>query len=81
MKHCLLVFDILHINVTQEKCLHVVHFNVPRDWFETSLHHQKRYSEGGKKNRWCRGLLGGVIFGMSKTATDDLCSLWYYERS
>ena len=28
---------------------HVVYFNVPRDWFETSSRHQKRYSEGGKK--------------------------------
>ena len=29
----------------QEKCLHMVHFNVPRDWFETNLWHPKRYSE------------------------------------
>ena len=31
---------------------HVVHFNVPRDWFELNSRHQKRYSEGGKKIRW-----------------------------
>ena len=33
----------------RKKCPHVVHFNVPRDWFETNSLHQKRYSEGGKK--------------------------------
>ena len=48
-------------DVTQKKCPHVVHLNVPRDWFETNSRHQKRYSEGGKKNRGCRGLLGRVI--------------------
>ena len=36
-------------------------FNVPRDWFETNSRHQKHYSEGSKKNRGCRGLLGSVI--------------------
>jgi len=45
----------------RKKCPHVVHFNVPRDWFETNSRHQKRYSEGGQKIRGCRGLLGGVI--------------------
>ena len=38
-----------------------VHFNVPCDWFETNLGHQKRYSEGGKKSPVCCGLLGRVI--------------------
>ena len=42
-------------DATQKKCRHVMHFNVPRDWFETNLRHQKRYSEG------YRGLLGRVI--------------------
>ena len=45
----------------RKKCPHVVHFNVPRDWFESNLRHQKRYSEGGKKIRGCRGVLGRVI--------------------
>ena len=45
----------------RKKCPHVVHFKVPRDWFETNLRHQKRYSKGGKKIRGCRGLLGRVI--------------------
>ena len=45
----------------RKKCPHVVHFDVPRDWFETNSRHQKRYSEGGKKTRGCRGLLGRVI--------------------
>ena len=45
----------------RKTCPHVVHFNVPRDWFETNSRHQKRYYEGGKKNRGCRGLLGRVI--------------------
>ena len=45
----------------RKTCHHVVHFNVPRDWFETNSRHQKRYSEGGKKNCGCRGLLGSVI--------------------
>ena len=49
-------------DATQKKCLHMVHFKVPRDWFETSLRHQKRYSKGVKKIRGCRGLLGRVIF-------------------
>ena len=43
---------------TQEKCPHVVHFNVPSDWFELNSPHKKRYSEGGKKIRGCRILLG-----------------------
>ena len=42
---------------TQKKCSHVVHFNVPRDLFETNSGHQKCYSEGGKTNRGCRGVL------------------------
>ena len=46
----------------RKKCPHVVHFNVPRDGFETNLRHQKRYSEDGKKFCGCRGLLGRVIF-------------------
>ena len=45
----------------QEKWPHVLHFNVPRDWFETNSRHQNRYCEGGKQNRGCRGLLGGVV--------------------
>ena len=48
-------------DVAQKKCPHVVHFNVPRDWFETNSRHQKRYSEGGKNIRGCRGLLRTVI--------------------
>ena len=36
-------------DATQEKCLHVVPFNVTRDWFETNWRHQRHYSEGGKK--------------------------------
>ena len=43
------------------KVHHVVHFNVPRGSFETNSRLQKRYSEGGKKNRGCRGLLGRII--------------------
>ena len=45
----------------RKKCPHVVHFNVPRDWFEINSRHQKRYSEDGKKFRGCSGLLGRVI--------------------
>ena len=45
----------------RKKCPHMVHFKVPRDWFETNSRHQKHYSKGGKKNRGCRGLLGRVI--------------------
>ena len=40
------------------KCPHVMHVNVPRDWFETKSRHQDRDSEDGKKFRGCRGLLG-----------------------
>ena len=38
-------------NTTQEKCPHMMYFNVPRDWFETNSQHQihVHYSEGGKK--------------------------------
>ena len=47
---------------TQEKCPHLGHFNVPRDWFKTNSRHQKRYSEGDqKKNRGGHGLLGRVV--------------------
>ena len=45
----------------RKKCPHVVHFKVPRDWLEINSRHPKRYSEGGKKNCGCRGLLGRVI--------------------
>ena len=41
-------------------CPHVVHFNVARDWFEAKSRDQKRYSEGGKKIRGRRCLLGRV---------------------
>ena len=34
----------------RKKCPHVVHFSVPRDWFETNSLHRKGYSEGGKKS-------------------------------
>ena len=38
---------------TQKKCPHGMHFNfVPRDWLETNLRHEKRYSEGAKKRFW-----------------------------
>ena len=43
-----------HVENEQKKCPHVVHFNVPRDRFETNSRHQKRYSEGGKKTRVSR---------------------------
>ena len=36
-------------DATQKNCHHVVHFIVPRVWFETNFRHQKRYSDGGKK--------------------------------
>ena len=47
----------------QEKCPHphVVHFDVPRDWFETNSRHHEPYSENGEKFRGCRGLLGRVV--------------------
>ena len=45
----------------RKKCSHVVHLNVPRNWFETNSRHQKCYSEGGQKIRGCHGLLGRVI--------------------
>ena len=38
----------------------------PCDWFETNSRHQKRYSEGSKKIRGCRGLLGSVIYRCQK---------------
>ena len=59
----------------RKKCPHVVHFNVPRDWFETNLPHQKRYSEGGKKIRGCRGLLGRVIIGI-KSVFEHMFSMF-----
>ena len=53
-------------DATQKKSPHVVHFNVPRDWFEINLRHQKRYSEDGKKFRGCRGLLGrGILLAIN----------------
>ena len=38
-----------------------MHFNVPREQFETSSRHKKRYFEDGEKIRGCRGLLERVI--------------------
>ena len=32
----------------------MVHFKVPRDWFETNSRHQNRYSEDGKQFGGCR---------------------------
>ena len=45
----------------RKKCPHVVHFNVPHDWFQTNLQHQKHYSEGGKIFFECCSLLGRVV--------------------
>ena len=56
--------NMIEHDATQEKCPHVVHFNVPRGWFETNSRHQKRYSEGGEEIRGCRGLLGRVTLCM-----------------
>ena len=49
-------------DATQKMPSRGVHFNVPRDWFETNSRHQKRFSGDGQKIRGCRGLLGRVIF-------------------
>ena len=46
---------------TQKKCPHMVHLNVPHDWFETNSWHQKCYSEDGKICGCC-SLLGRVVF-------------------
>ena len=37
-------------DATKKKCPHVVHFNIPCDWFETNSRRQKRYSEDDKSN-------------------------------
>ena len=37
------------IMTRQKKCPHMVHFNVPGDWFETNLQYQKRHFEGSQK--------------------------------
>ena len=57
-KHVVRKEHVIRKSETQEKFPHVVHFNVPRDWFETSSWYQKRCSEGGQKILGCRGLLG-----------------------
>ena len=54
----------------RKKCPHVVHFNVPRDWFEINSRHQKHYSDDGKKFHGCHGLLGRVI----RTGVTRSCS-------
>ena len=41
---------------------HVVHFNLPHDWFETNLWRQKDYAKGGKNICGCRSLLGRVVY-------------------
>lgn len=38
----------------RKKFPHVVHINVPRNWFETNSRHQDCYSEDGKLFRGCR---------------------------
>ena len=35
-------------DATHKKNVFVVHFNVPHDWFEPKLQHQKHNSEDGK---------------------------------
>ena len=59
----------------QKNCPHVVHFKVPRDCFETHSRHQKCHSEGGKKIRGCRGLLGRVIMCMKSPYSKENCEL------
>ena len=59
-------------DATEKNCPHVVHFNVPRDWFETNSGHQKHYSKGGKKICGCRGLLGRVIWATVRLAISKL---------
>ena len=44
----------------QNKCPHVVQFNLPRHWFEKSSRYKSRYFEVGKKIRGCRGVLERV---------------------
>ena len=64
----------------RKKCPHVVHFNVKRDWFETNSRHQKRYSEGGKKIRGCRGLLGRVtVLSTTIRVITVIKMLWTHE--
>ena len=54
----------------RKKCPHVVRFNVPRDWFETNSRYQKRYSEGDKKIRGCRGLLSAISLSEKLTSAN-----------
>ena len=62
-KHVVNEHDVIRKAMTphRTKCPQVVHFSVPRDWFEINLRHQKRYPEDGKKFCGCRGLLGRVV--------------------
>ena len=61
-----------HVVNVQEKCPRVAHFNVTREWFETNSRHQQRYSEGGRKNLGCRGLLERAIKRSSHFASKAL---------
>ena len=47
-------------DATREKCLHVMHFNVPLDWLERN----SRHSLKAEKSHGCRGLLGRVVFSL-----------------
>ena len=58
----------------RRKCPHMMHFNVPCDWFETNSRHQKRYSEDGKKFCGCRSLLGRVV------VSDNLTNFLYLNQ-
>ena len=48
-------------DATQERCHRMVHFNVPRDWFEQTCSIKKVTLKVAKKICECRGLLGRVI--------------------
>ena len=52
-------------DATQKKCSHVVHFNVPRDWFEINSRDQKGYNEDVKNLRVSRSTGKRNIFIIS----------------
>ena len=63
----------------RKKCPHVVHFNISCDWFEINSQHQKRYSEGGKKNSWVSRSTGKSNTKLSnKTGCTCYCNKCLY---
>ena len=58
-------------DATQKKCPHVVHFNVPRDWFETNLllRRQEKHSSVSR----CTGKINFILVSRPVVTRQMIC--------